>query len=538
MTGLSAAPAVAQYVPGSDLTVSWTLDPRDFPDLFPRGPAFGARSVQAGMDLDGDGLKEILFTTDETLAPEGPDPGVLDVYLYEATADNTYEYVWHYSHIPSNSLPALGHGDIDGDGLNEIYFGVPTINDDAEDLFVFEQDDSGVFPDEPTAVWGYDREGSADFRPAGFQIVDVDNDGTQELLTVSRRSGARELVVATVNGDLNAFATFSIEFEAGEAILGGGGVYDVDVADFDGDGLNEIWVNTWDNFSMAVWEATGADTYELQAELNGVNPVDDPGGFNSHDMLFDDVDGDGSLELFYPMTDGNLYFLDSLDDVSTLTFESFTTIGMFDATGSARGGAMGDIDGDGNVDIVASHGTAEIVSRIEYNGTGSYADSTSYTWSSLLESVGEPLDRYYPMTVTDDLDGDGLNEVVLTNLFASSPGQPMIIVVEAQAEATSTDDVAELPGAYILRQNYPNPFNPSTSISYVLPQADVVSVRVYNVMGQLVRTLVDGQASSPGSYEVQWNGRNDAGQLVSSGVYLYALETSQQRQTRRMTLLK
>ncbi|MEX0748063.1 MAG: VCBS repeat-containing protein, partial [Rhodothermales bacterium] len=122
LTALFVTPqATAQFTTNGDAELVWSLDPREHPDLFPRGPAFGARSVFTGMDFDGDGNKEILFTTDETLAPGGPDPGFLDVFLYENTGDNTYEYVWSWTEPnASNSLPAIAWGDMDGDGLQEI----------------------------------------------------------------------------------------------------------------------------------------------------------------------------------------------------------------------------------------------------------------------------------------------------------------------------------------------------------------------------------------------------------------------------------
>jgi hypothetical protein len=79
------------------------------------------------MDLDGDGNLEILFTTDETISRGcGCDPGYIEAFLYENSGDNTYDLVWHFTNSrPTNSLPALAYGDIDGDGLNEIYVGIP-----------------------------------------------------------------------------------------------------------------------------------------------------------------------------------------------------------------------------------------------------------------------------------------------------------------------------------------------------------------------------------------------------------------------------
>ena len=99
-----------------------------------------------------------------------------------------------------------------------------------------------------------------------------------------------------------------------------------------------------------------------------------------------------------------------------------------------------------------------------------------------------------------------------------------------------------LPSAFMLYANKPNPFNPETTIRYdlaALPSGDILPVRltVYNVAGQLVRILFD-EAQRPGSYTVQWNGHDEQGQAVSSGVYLYRLEAGDQVQVKRMLLLR
>ena len=530
-----------QYVVADDFKVAWTLDPRDHPDLFDHGPAFGARGVLAGMDFDGDGHKEILFSTDETLAPQGPDPGQLDVFLFENTGDDAYEHVWHFTHEPSNSLPPLGYGDLDEDGQWEIYMGVPTINDAADDLLIFEQDVDGVFPEEPTLTYGYERDGSLDFRPSGFVVGDFDGDGIRELATTSRTSSARELVIIEPTAGIDAFATFTIEFELGNQVLGGGGVYDVDAVDFDRDGSMEVWVNTWDNFSWAIVEATGEDSYALQAEINGAYPDGDPGSFNVSKLLFHDADGDDRLELLAPMTNGVLYYLEDTDDVSTVSGNSFVAVGTFAAGSDHRGADLGDIDGDGLFDLVMANGRGETVTRAEYDGSGNLADSTSYAWSTILDSSGDSAqERYYPLRIADDLDGDGTNELVLTNLFASDAGQHVLIVLESTALSSDLEDAptSELPERVALRQNYPNPFNPTTVIEYEINESAPVSLRVFDNLGSLVTTLVDGVVQSPGVYQVGWDGRSDSGRPMASGVYIYTLETRGFREARQMVLVK
>jgi hypothetical protein len=85
--------------------------------------------------------------------------------------------------------------------------------------------------------------------------------------------------------------------------------------------------------------------------------------------------------------------------------------------------------------------------------------------------------------------------------------------------------------------NAPNPFNASTQISYTLPEAGDVSLTIYSILGQPVRTLVRSH-HEPGYYQVIWNGRDDAGYAVSSGIYIYRLMSDESVQTGRMLMLK
>jgi hypothetical protein len=94
-----------------------------------------------------------------------------------------------------------------------------------------------------------------------------------------------------------------------------------------------------------------------------------------------------------------------------------------------------------------------------------------------------------------------------------------------------------LPTSYTVSQNYPNPFNPSTSIQYALPKSSMVTIKVYNMLGQEVRTLTS-EVKQAGYYSVQWNGDNNLGQPVSSGIYIYRVTAGQYFKTMKMVLLK
>ncbi len=94
-----------------------------------------------------------------------------------------------------------------------------------------------------------------------------------------------------------------------------------------------------------------------------------------------------------------------------------------------------------------------------------------------------------------------------------------------------------LPSKYKLSQNYPNPFNPSTIIEYDLPIESAVRLEIYDILGQRVTMLVD-EVQQAGSWKIRWDGRDESGVKVGSGLYLYRLSTSDVVLTKKMLLLK
>ena len=97
--------------------------------------------------------------------------------------------------------------------------------------------------------------------------------------------------------------------------------------------------------------------------------------------------------------------------------------------------------------------------------------------------------------------------------------------------------MASTPLTYSLHPNYPNPFNPETTIRYELKESGPVSLRIYDITGQLVRELVADEQLA-GHHQAVWDGRNASGQSVATGAYLYELGAGQLRIVRKMVLMK
>ena len=115
-------------------------------------------------------------------------------------------------------------------------------------------------------------------------------------------------------------------------------------------------------------------------------------------------------------------------------------------------------------------------------------------------------------------------------------GQPVNAVIDHITDV-DTEQSGALPTEFALSQNYPNPFNPVTTIEFSLPVASDVVIVVYNVAGQVVKTLANNVISA-GYHSIEWNSTDESGNSVASGIYLYRLTADGFVQSRKMLLLK
>ncbi len=125
--------------------------------------------------------------------------------------------------------------------------------------------------------------------------------------------------------------------------------------------------------------------------------------------------------------------------------------------------------------------------------------------------------------------------------FVDAPIPREIVDINANlltARWTAVSEAAEeLPASLSLHQNHPNPFNPSTTILYELPRASQVEVAIFDLLGKRIRTLAQGRQQA-GQHRLLWDGRDDNGANVPSGVYLYRLHAGEFAQTRKMVFVQ
>jgi predicted CXXCH cytochrome family protein len=116
-------------------------------------------------------------------------------------------------------------------------------------------------------------------------------------------------------------------------------------------------------------------------------------------------------------------------------------------------------------------------------------------------------------------------------------GNASPLSTEANVVVTSVRELGGIPTEYALDQNHPNPFNPTTEISFALPKQSSVRITIYSITGEEVATVVN-ETMSAGNYSIPWDGRNQAGQTVSSGMYLYRIQAGDFVAVKKMLLMK
>lgn len=125
-------------------------------------------------------------------------------------------------------------------------------------------------------------------------------------------------------------------------------------------------------------------------------------------------------------------------------------------------------------------------------------------------------------------------------ITSNDPAKPVVTIpvqLKAFIIVNDINTTEQIPLTYAISHNYPNPFNPTTTIKYQLPQMSDVKLVIYNVLGQKMRTLINKQVEA-GHHSVVWDGRNDSGRQVATGVYVYRFQAADYARTMKMLMLR
>jgi photosystem II stability/assembly factor-like uncharacterized protein len=140
--------------------------------------------------------------------------------------------------------------------------------------------------------------------------------------------------------------------------------------------------------------------------------------------------------------------------------------------------------------------------------------------------------------ITQNIDiGEGLNRFQFFGDTLGYASGKRIYKYSKQNMVSVQNSNGAKPKSFLLSQNYPNPFNPSTTIKYVLPEASYVVIRIYDGLGKELLTLLNSYQTS-GEHSVKWNGKDGNGNIVSSGLYIYRIDSGKNSGSKMMMLLK
>lgn len=371
-------------------------------------------------------------------------------------------------------VPAIG--DVDGDGDLEIVSGSGDTN----------QGTGGrVF------VWNHDGETADGMWPVilpgivlgGIALADLDNDGAAEIIVPeSNLTNVPTTRIHVFRGD-------GEYWDGWPQPMGLVNTSQPAVADLDGDGIFEIIVPLYSGMSTGEIQVWSQDAVPMQGwprSLAGVPDFVAP--------LIGDINGDGSSDIVIASTAGGIYAFDATgNDIDGFPFfvdEVYSLTGI---------PIMNDIDGDQDVEIVISS-----------------LDETMHAWD--LPGTYDP-DFAMPWGMARH---DYRNTSNLNTSLAPAPGSELPVT----------------PVMYRLWQNAPNPMAESTSIRFDLPESTPITLALYDLMGRRVETLVDSKRTLPGSYTVFWNGTDELGRSVGSGIYFYRLVTNKYAETRALIRLR
>ena len=494
-------------------------------------------------DYDNDGDKDLFITH-----------MVGKNRLYRNEANEGFADVTAVAGISTEPLPSMGAcwGDYDNDGWLDLYVvnysGVPNFG--VMRNYLYRNQGDGTFLD-VTLTAGVADSGKHAFIAVFF---DYNNDGWQDIYIANDRSSINTLFENMGNGtfiDMSEESNANLDFDA----MG------IAVGDYNDDGWLDLYVSNGP-VGNGLLRNNGDGTFTEIAESLGLTVDKGCWGVN-----FFDYDNDSDLDLYVCASIGvspgsadrkNVLF----ENLGDGTFIETSGIGLDNDNYESYGNAIADFNNDGYCDIAVLNEGNSFSLWENSGGSNNWIKIKLQGISSNRDGIGSIIEVYRDgkkfirsvhcgmsfMSQNSLIQTIGVGKTTLIDsviikwpsgtidAVRDLPVNRKLLVVEGGSITGIADNVS-FPNQITLYANYPNPFNPSTNILFELPKPEKVILKIFNVFGQEVKTLIH-QPMHVGKHTISWDGHNQTGEVVSSGVYFYKIQAGDFIATRKMLFIR
>jgi len=462
-----------------DGNVIWSQRPTGGPS---NSGGYGDDCLKVIDDLNGNGVDDLIYGTSwgsrTVFALEGSTGQV--IWFYDTYANPPSGWIYSVCPIP----------DLNGDNISDVLAGAGS---DANAGYCFSGADG-------TLLW---KKTAGDVIYVAVAVDDINDDNIPDAVF---GSGDNDDMVYCISGASSGFAQQIWQFNTG-----GASVLAMDrISDINDDGYDDVIAGTWYNnnriFALSGHSSTSADTIWTAGvgyPIMKVVTCDDLNGDSYEDVLI--ASWSSYAEALSGRDGSSIWRYFCGDDVWAIYWAH-------------------DVTGDGIVDVAAGSFTGSVYL---INGA-----SGALIWQSPSEA------KIFTVRPIKDVNGDGCDDIIAGQQMLNGVGGRFFVISGGTVVPTSVDDnIENVPDEYELLSNYPNPFNARTNIAFTLPAASDLTLDVYNIAGQHIKSLADGYFGS-GEHTVTWDSRDDYGNEVATGVYFYRLRAGDIQKSHKMTLIK
>ncbi|MEM8483941.1 MAG: FG-GAP-like repeat-containing protein [Bacteroidota bacterium] len=428
-------------------------------------------------DLNRDGYSDLMI----------PNEDVNDIRIFLNDGAGGYSDFDVYP-IPEGDTPSPIEGsDFNRDGMIDFAVG----NTQSDKISVWMGQANGSVSHEQNA--------QADTEVRGLCTLDLDGDTMMDIVTTNRSGvrGTGTISLLRNNGSGSFTAPVNIE-------TGSSGETACASADANNDGILDVFIGTYTGNELLLYLGDGQGNVVFSEKVSvGARPWMLAAG---------DVNGDGFADVVSSNTGNATVSVVLGNGDGTLQEAANYETGVFPLALD-----LGDLDGDGDLDLVTSNFSSNDYTVLENTGDGAY-----------IHRLTLPATTAASCTILHDRDNDGDLDITAIDELADR-----IFLFDNISTATAVEEETQ-PTAFSLNALYPNPFSTQTTFDYQLEKEAVVSVAIYNQLGQQVRRINTG-AQAPGRYTLAWDGRNTAGIKVPAGVYVTLFQAG--NETIRQTIV-